>query len=60
MSAEQKMENVERESLKDLKVLVEKSKEWAIDMVVIGSYAVRALPMHIDIPKISIWQYQKR
>lgn len=42
MSAERKMENVERESLKDLKVLVEKSKEWTIDMVVIGGYAVRA------------------
>lgn len=42
MSAEQKMEDVERESLKDLKVLVEKSKEWTIDMVVIGGYAVRA------------------
>ena len=42
MSAEQKMEDVERESLKDLKVLVKKSKEWTIDMVVIGGYAVRA------------------
>lgn len=42
MSAEQKMEDVERESLKDLKVLAEKSKEWAMDMVVIGGYAVRA------------------
>lgn len=42
MSAELKMEEVERESLKDLKVIVEKSKEWEIDMAVIGGYAVRA------------------
>lgn len=42
MSAEQKMEDVERESLKDLEVLVKKSNEWKIDMVVIGGYAVRA------------------
>lgn len=37
-----KNEDVERESLKDLKVLVEKSKEWGVGMVVIGGYAVRA------------------
>lgn len=37
-----KNEDVERESLKDLKVLVEKSKEWGVEMVVIGGYAVRA------------------
>lgn len=42
MSVEQKMEDVERESLKDLEVLVKKSKEWKINMVVIGGYAVRA------------------
>ncbi|KEQ57449.1 Nucleotidyl transferase of unknown function protein [Marine Group I thaumarchaeote SCGC RSA3] len=42
MSVELKMEEVERESLKDLKVIVEKSKEWEIEMVVIGGYAVRA------------------
>jgi len=33
MSAEQKMEDVERESLKDLKILVEKSKEWTIGIL---------------------------
>lgn len=37
-----KDEEVERESLKDLKVLVDKSKEWKIGMVIIGGYAVRA------------------
>lgn len=37
-----KPEDVERESLKDLKSLVEKSKEWGIKMSVIGGYAVRA------------------
>lgn len=42
MSAEEKNEEIERESLKDLKVLVEKSKEWKIEMVIIGGYAVRA------------------
>lgn len=42
MSTELKMEEVERESLKDLEVIVEKSKEWEIDMAVIGGYAVRA------------------
>lgn len=35
-------EEVEKESLKDLKIIVEKSKEWKIDLVVIGGYAVRA------------------
>lgn len=42
MSDKIKPEDVERESLKDLKILFEKSKEWEIDMVVIGGYAVRA------------------
>ncbi len=42
MSSRIEPEDVERESLKDLKILVEKSKEWEIDMVVIGGYAVRA------------------
>lgn len=42
MSTKIKPEDVERESLKDLKILVEKSKEWQIDMAVIGGYAVRA------------------
>lgn len=42
MSAEEKYEEIERESLKDLKTLVEKSKVWGIGMVVIGGYAVRA------------------
>lgn len=42
MSREEKDAEIERESLKDLKVLVEKSKEWNIDLVVIGGYAVRA------------------
>jgi hypothetical protein len=36
------MEEIERESLKDLNVLVEKSKEWQIDLTIIGGYAVRA------------------
>lgn len=42
MAAEAKTIEVERESLKDLHVLVAKSKEWSIDMSVIGGYAVRA------------------
>jgi len=37
-----KMQDVERESLKDLKILVQKSREWKLDMAVIGGYAVRA------------------
>lgn len=37
-----KPENVERESLKDLKVIVEKAKEWGVETVVIGGYAIRA------------------
>ena len=42
MSIEKKMEEIEKESLKDLRVIVEKSKEWTIDIAVIGGYAVRA------------------
>lgn len=34
--------DVERESLKDLKVIVEKAEEWDIETVVIGGYGVRA------------------
>lgn len=41
MAATSKMIEVEGQSLKDLRILVEKSKEWTIDMVVIGGYAVR-------------------
>lgn len=35
-------EDVERESLKDLKTIVGKAKEWGVKTVVIGGYAVRA------------------
>ena len=37
-----KPEDVERESLKDLKIIVGKAKEWGVKTVVIGGYAVRA------------------
>jgi hypothetical protein len=40
--ANPKPEDVERESLKDLKIIVEKAKEWGVKTVVIGGYAVRA------------------
>lgn len=40
--ANPKPEDVERESLKDLKIIVEKAKEWKLETVVIGGYAVRA------------------
>ncbi len=40
--ANPKPEDVERESLKDLKIIVEKAKEWNVETVVIGGYAVRA------------------
>ena len=42
MSVEEKDKEIERQSLKDLKIIVAKSKEWSIDLVVIGGYAVRA------------------
>lgn len=42
MTARSKLVDVERESLKDLGILVEKSKEWRLEMTVIGGYAVRA------------------
>lgn len=34
--------DVERESLKDLKIIVKNAKEWRVKTVVIGGYAVRA------------------
>jgi hypothetical protein len=34
--------DVERESLKDLKIIVKNAKEWGVKTVVIGGYAVRA------------------
>jgi hypothetical protein len=40
--ANPKPEDVECENLKDLKIIVEKAKEWGIETVVIGGYAVRA------------------
>ncbi|MGQ0771211.1 MAG: nucleotidyltransferase domain-containing protein [Nitrososphaerota archaeon] len=40
--ANPKPEDVERESLKDLKVIVEKAKEWGVETIVIGGYGVRA------------------
>jgi hypothetical protein len=40
--ANPKPEDVERESLKDLKVIVKNAKGWRIETVVIGGYAVRA------------------
>ncbi len=40
--ANPKPEEVERESLKDLKIIVEKAREWGVETIVIGGYAVRA------------------
>ncbi|MGI0009239.1 MAG: nucleotidyltransferase domain-containing protein [Nitrosopumilaceae archaeon] len=37
-----KPDDIERESLKDLKILVERAEEWKVETVVIGGYAVRA------------------
>ena len=37
-----KPEDVERESLKDLKILIEGAKEWKVETVVIGGYGIRA------------------
>ncbi|MGI0087324.1 MAG: hypothetical protein ACREBI_05130 [Nitrosotalea sp.] len=37
-----KDEDIEKESLKDLKAIVENSKEWGVEAAVIGGYAVRA------------------
>jgi hypothetical protein len=34
--------DVERESLKDLKIIVERAHEWGVETVVIGGYGVRA------------------
>ncbi len=42
LSEEQKMADVERESLKDLRAIVEKANEWGVPTVIIGGYAVRA------------------
>jgi hypothetical protein len=40
--ANPKPEDVERESLKDLKIIVKNAKGWRVETVVIGGYAVRA------------------
>lgn len=40
--ANPKPEDVERESLKDLKVIVKNAEGWRVETVVIGGYAVRA------------------
>lgn len=40
--ANPKPEDVECESLKDLKIIVEKAHEWGVETVVIGGYGVRA------------------
>lgn len=42
MASQSKMAEIEKESLKDLDLLVTKIKQWHIDMAVIGGYAVRA------------------
>jgi len=35
-------DKVERESLKDLETIVKEAKNWKLNLVVIGGYAIRA------------------